>query len=165
MSYSEASRLIDAYWRELTRKGYTVDEILAKDWGNADREPLVASFQNVLCAVLEQFEEKYSQLKLDANAISINDLFFDFGHYLLDKRLDCNGLDMRYLFVDEFQDTDATQIRTFASLAQTIGARRNIRRLHFHVCKYQLMDLLMQMSVIHRSDHSAHDLRKRYPLL
>ena len=30
---------------------------------------------------------------------------------------------MRYLFVDEFQDTDATQIRTFASLAQTIGAR------------------------------------------
>lgn len=123
MSYSEASRLIDAYWRELTRKGYTIDEILAKDWGNADREPLVASFQNVLCAILEQFEEKYGQLKLDANAISINDLFFDFGHYLLDKRLDCNGLDMRYLFVDEFQDTDATQIRTFASLAQTIGAR------------------------------------------
>ena len=123
MSYSEASRLIDAYWRELTRKGYTIDEILAKDWGNADREPLVASFQNVLCAILEQFEEKYGPLKLDANAISINDLFFDFGHYLLDKRLDCNGLDMRYLFVDEFQDTDATQIRTFASLAQTIGAR------------------------------------------
>lgn len=123
MSYSEASRLIDAYWRELTRKGYTIDEILAKDWGNADREPLVASFQNVLCAILEQFEEKYGQLKLDANAISINDLFFDFGYYLLDKRLDCNGLDMRYLFVDEFQDTDATQIRTFASLAQTIGAR------------------------------------------
>ena len=57
MSYSEASRLIDAYWRELTRKGYTIDEILAKDWGNADREPLVASFQNVLCTILEQFEE------------------------------------------------------------------------------------------------------------
>lgn len=32
-------------------------------------------------------------------------------------------MDMRYLFVDEFQDTDATQIRTFASLAKTIGAR------------------------------------------
>ena len=32
-------------------------------------------------------------------------------------------MDMRYLFVDEFQDTDATQIRTFANLARTIGAR------------------------------------------
>jgi len=123
MTYSEASRLIDDYWRELTRKGYTINEILEKDWGNADREPLVANFQKTLCSVLKQFDERYGQLKLDANAISINDLFFDFGHYLLDKRLDCNGLDMRYLFVDEFQDTDATQIRTFASLAQTIGAR------------------------------------------
>ena len=123
MTYSEASRLIDDYWRELTRKGYTINEILGKDWGNADQEPIVSNFQKTLCAVLKQFEDRYRQLKLDANAISINDLFFDFGHFLLEKRLDCNGLDMRYLFVDEFQDTDATQIRTFASLAQTIGAR------------------------------------------
>lgn len=123
MTYSEASRLIDDYWRELTRKGYTINEILEKDWGNAELEPIVANFQKTLCEVLKQFEKRYSQLKLDANAISINDLFFDFGHYLLDKQLKCNGLDMRYLFVDEFQDTDATQIRTFASLAKTIGAR------------------------------------------
>lgn len=123
MTYSEASRLIDDYWRELTRKGYTIDEILEKDWGNAELEPIVANFQKTLCEVLKQFEKRYGQLKLDANAISINDLFFDFGHYLLDKQLECNGLDMRYLFVDEFQDTDATQIRTFASLAKTIGAR------------------------------------------
>lgn len=123
MTYSEASRLIDDYWRELTRKGYTINEILEKDWGNAELEPIVANFQKTLCEVLKQFEKRYGQLKLDANAISINDLFFDFGHYLLDKQLECNGLDMRYLFVDEFQDTDATQIRTFASLAKTIGAR------------------------------------------
>ena len=123
MTYSEASRLIDDYWRELTRKGYTINEILEKDWGNAELEPIVANFQRTLCEVLKQFEKKYGQLKLDANAISINDLFFDFGHYLLDKQLECSGLDMRYLFVDEFQDTDATQIRTFASLAKTIGAR------------------------------------------
>lgn len=107
----------------MTRKGYTINEILEKDWGNAELEPIVANFQKTLCEVLKQFEKRYSQLKLDANAISINDLFFDFGHYLLDKQLECNGLDMRYLFVDEFQDTDATQIRTFASLAKTIGAR------------------------------------------
>ena len=123
MTYSEASRLIDDYWRELTRKGYTINEILEKDWGNAELEPIVANFQKTLCEVLKQFEKRYGQLKLDANAISINDLFFDVGHYLLDKQLECNGLDMRYLFVDEFQDTDATQIRTFASLAKTIGAR------------------------------------------
>lgn len=122
LTYSEASRLIDDYWKELTKKGYTISEILSKNWGNADSEPIVANFQKIIKAVLGEFEEKYRQLKLDENAISINDLFFDFGHYLLENKLNCDGLDMKYLFVDEFQDTDATQICTFASLVQSIGA-------------------------------------------
>ena len=58
MTYSEASRLIDDYWRELTRKGYTINEILGKDWGNADQEPIVVNFQKTLCAVLKQFEDR-----------------------------------------------------------------------------------------------------------
>lgn len=123
MTYSEASKLIDDYWKELTRKGYTISEVLAKDWGNADNEPVVANCQKIIKAVLGEFEGKYRQLKQDENAISINDLFFDFGHYLLEERLNCDGLDLKYLFVDEFQDTDATQIRTFARLVQKIGAR------------------------------------------
>lgn len=122
MRYSEASRLIDDYWKELTRKGYTTKEIMNKDWGNSD-DPTVAGFQKVLRIVLTDFEERYRQLKLNENAISINDLFFDFGHYLLDEKLNCDGLNLKYLFVDEFQDTDATQIRTFVRLAKTINSR------------------------------------------
>lgn len=122
LTYSEASRLIDDYWKELTKKGYTISEILSKNWGDADNEPIVANFQKIIKTVLEEFEGRYRQLKLDENAISINDLFFDFGHYILENKLNCDGLDMKYLFVDEFQDTDATQICTFASLVQSIGA-------------------------------------------
>ena len=122
MTYSEACRLLDKYWKELTRKGYTIREILRKDWGNAEQDPVVANFQEIMKVVLEEFERKYRQTKLDVNAISINDLFFDFGHFLLEERLNCNGLNMKYLFVDEFQDTDATQIKTFARLVQTVGA-------------------------------------------
>lgn len=122
LTYSEASRLIDGYWKELTKKGYTISEILSKNWGNGDGDPMAANFQTIMKAVLEAFEENYRQLKVDENAISINDLFFDFGHYLLEGKLHCDGLDMKYLFVDEFQDTDATQICTFASLVRSIGA-------------------------------------------
>lgn len=123
MNYSDASKVIDAYWKELTSKGYTISEVLKKDWGDTEEETILSNFQRVLKAVLKQFEGKYAQLKLDENAISINDLFFDFGHYLLDEKLDCKGLNMKYLFVDEFQDTDATQIRTFARLVQNIHAK------------------------------------------
>lgn len=123
MNYAGASKVIDVYWKELTRKGYTISEVLEKDWGDVEREPVLSNFQQVIKAVLKEFEEKYTRLKLDKNAISINDLFFDFGHYLLNGKMDCRGLTMKYLFVDEFQDTDATQIRTFARLVQTIHAK------------------------------------------
>lgn len=123
MNYSDASKVIDAYWKELTSKGYTISEVLKKDWGDRKNESALTNFQDIIKAVLEEFEEKYSQLKLDENAISIHDLFFDFGHDLLAGKVDCKGLNMKYLFVDEFQDTDATQIRTFARLVQRIGAK------------------------------------------
>lgn len=123
MNYAGASKVIDVYWKELTRKGYTISEVLEKDWGDVEREPVLSNFQQVIKVVLKEFEEKYTRLKLDKNAISINDLFFDFGHYLLNGKMDCRGLTMKYLFVDEFQDTDATQIRTFARLVQTIHAK------------------------------------------
>lgn len=123
MNYSDAGKVIDAYWKELTRKGYTISEVLRKDWGDTEEGTIPSNFQRILKAVLKQFEGKYAQLKLEENVISINDLLFDFGHYLLEERLDCKGLGMKYLFVDEFQDTDATQIRTFARLVQTIHAK------------------------------------------
>lgn len=123
MNYSDAGKVIDAYWKELTRKEYTISEVLRKDWGDTEEGTIPSNFQRILKAVLKQFEGKYAQLKLEENAISINDLLFDFGHYLLEERLDCKGLGMKYLFVDEFQDTDATQIRTFARLVQTIHAK------------------------------------------
>lgn len=123
MNYSDASKVIDAYWKELTSKGYTISEVLKKDWGDRKNEPVLTNFQDIIKAVLKEFEGKYSQLKLDENAISIHDLFFDFGHDLLAGKVDCKGLNMKYLFVDEFQDTDATQIRTFARLVQRIGAK------------------------------------------
>lgn len=123
MNYSDADKVIDAYWKELTSKGYTISEVLRKDWGDTEEGTIPSNFQRILKAVLKQFEGKYAQLKLEENAISINDLFFDFGHYLLEDKLDCKGLGMKYLFVDEFQDTDATQIRTFARLVQTIHAK------------------------------------------
>lgn len=119
INYSEASRLIDKYWRELTRKGYTISEVLAKDWGELTGTE--AELQRIIKAVLERFEDRYKKIKLGANAISIDDLFFDFGHYMLEERISCEGLNMRFLFVDEFQDTDATQIMAFAKLVKDIG--------------------------------------------
>lgn len=122
-SYLMAVRIIDDFWKDITRKGYTISELLQMDWGTDTGIRTVDNFQKILRNVLLKFEKKYAQLKLDENAISINDLFFDFGHYLLEGKLDCKGLDMKYLFVDEFQDTDTTQIKTFAALVKNVNSK------------------------------------------
>lgn len=123
MNYSSACKVIDRYWQELIRKGYTISEVLNMDWGKNSSDNIVRTFQEIVRVVLDEFERQYDELKLNNNAISINDLFFDFGHFLLDKKIVCEGLDLKYLFVDEFQDTDATQIRTFACLVKGVGAK------------------------------------------
>lgn len=121
-NYSATIAVMDMFYRKFIREGYTADEIIAKDWGEMPQDPATAGFESVFKQVIARFVKEYGQLKLDENAIALNDLFFDFGHLLLDGRIDCRGLNMRYLFVDEFQDTDATQIKTFAKLARSIGA-------------------------------------------
>lgn len=123
MTYTEASRLLDQYWKDFTRKGYTVSEILEMDWGKLENMPMEEHLQNTFRNVWRKFDEKYRKLKLEKNATSVQDLFFDFGHYLLDGIISCHNLSVKFLFVDEFQDTDITQIRTFADLVEETGAK------------------------------------------
>lgn len=123
MTYTEASRLLEQYWKDFTRKGYTVSEILEMDWGKIENMPMEEHLQNIFKNVWRKFDEKYRKLKLEKNATSVQDLFFDFGHYLLDGIISCHNLSVKFLFVDEFQDTDITQIRTFADLVEETGAK------------------------------------------
>lgn len=62
MTYSEAGKLIDTYWKELTQKGYTIKEILDKDWGSLNAGTPEADFQRVLKAVLKNFEKNTGSL-------------------------------------------------------------------------------------------------------
>ena len=62
MNYSDAGKVIDAYWKELTRKEYTISEVLRKDWGDTEEGTIPSNFQRILKAVLKQFEGKYAQL-------------------------------------------------------------------------------------------------------
>lgn len=64
MNYAGASKVIDVYWKELTRKGYTISEVLEKDWGDVEREAVAFKFSTmVIKVVLKEFEEKYTRLK------------------------------------------------------------------------------------------------------
>ena len=101
MNYAGASKVIDVYWKELTRKGYTISEVLEKDWGDVGREPVLSNFQQVIKAVLKEFEEKYIGQGMNENRTMEETL--DLGWKLLGRlpreeldRVDTKILDKYY---------------------------------------------------------------------
>lgn len=113
----------DAYWQEMERKGLTLDEISSLDWGPAGSkaEPI----QEILRELFPEAERRLTKLKKQLNAISLQDL----NRWLngmrgstveLQRRL---GSAVRFLFVDEFQDTDDSQIRLVLWLQEALRPR------------------------------------------
>lgn len=56
MNYSDAGKVIDAYWKELTRKEYTISEVLRKDWGDTEEGTIPSNFQRICTASVSGME-------------------------------------------------------------------------------------------------------------
>ena len=79
-------------------------------------------FNDVITKVIIPAEEKYSE-----DVHLSNDMYLKECIILLEKVLkqlpgNIESLRMKYLFVDEFQDTDDVQIRAFQDLQKVINA-------------------------------------------
>jgi ATP-dependent exoDNAse (exonuclease V) beta subunit len=109
-------------WTAMENRGLGLAELQAAKWGRAGKsaEPL----HRLLMKLIAQAEAEMQALKQEANAVSLKDLLRDLdrlqGQIDLQRYLDDP---IRFLFIDEFQDTDATQIRLAAWIAQASGAR------------------------------------------
>lgn len=116
MPVHELEKLIVRYWNQLDNLGYTEEAVQELDWGNAkNRESEV--LHNTIKYVLQRVNEYYSELKKKQNSIAIRDIIGELRSLILtspDRKL--QTMSIRFLFVDEFQDTDNTQISMVAWL-------------------------------------------------
>lgn len=116
----------DKYWTEIENKGLTLDDIKRIDWGKAEGES--AAVQQILSGLFVEAERRLTELKQRINAISLKDLirWLDGmkGRILeIQQRL---GSSIRFLFVDEFQDTDDSQIRLILWLQRELRPRPSL---------------------------------------
>lgn len=123
LTLHDLEKIIYDFWERLGQAGLSDDSIAALDWGIAadtGSEALHETFKSVFGEICT----RYNELKIDTDSISVNDIvreldrIFASGNELVQK-----SHKLRYLFVDEFQDSDNSQIRSIAWLQKHCDLR------------------------------------------
>ena len=109
LSIHKLVNLTLAIWDKLHARGYFGRDIVQCDLGiagNDDSTPI----NNVLKEVLIEAEKRYQTLKLSLNAYGIDDIKAEVDALARKNPHSLHRSSLKYIFVDEFQDTDNSQI-------------------------------------------------------
>lgn len=118
----KANKLIDQYWNGFASIGISHKDMASVDWGNPVDENS-ESFHELISSVVNELDEDYFEIKRAKDAIAVNDIMRDLQEVLLSDTLPQPDLSMKYLFIDEFQDSDLSQIKVAALLVKLLGAK------------------------------------------
>ncbi len=107
--FYRARLMVDDFWKGFSQLGVSHREIKMMNWGkpiDVGSEP----FHNVMTGILERLDEEYFEIKRKNEALSIDDIMRDLQEVLQGDVLPNPDISMKYLFIDEFQDSDLSQI-------------------------------------------------------
>lgn len=108
--------IIYSLWNKMEVKGLSTTDILNLNWGEAESEEAII-LQDIFIYIFSRCESELEFIKKKKNAISTGDLIRKLKEFT-NKPNTLNQLTKnRFVFIDEFQDSDAVQIELFASLA------------------------------------------------
>lgn len=80
-------------------------------------------FNDLLLEVMFPAEARYMEMMHKSNDIDLRECLIELGKILSNGCEKLNDLKIRYLFIDEFQDTDDVQIEVFQKLQKSINAK------------------------------------------
>ncbi len=115
IKHYELVELMETFWAEMEKKGLTDDEIKNQlEWGLVvpERHQI---FNELFRYVFHRCEEELEQEKKSENAIDLNDMVRKLKLFKGGEKLDQLQKN-KYIFIDEFQDSDNTQIELLANL-------------------------------------------------
>lgn len=115
----ELESLVQNFWTQLDNTGFSDSEIAALDWGApCDRDS--KAMHETLSQIYVELNRRYNELKLENDAIAVGDIVRELRRIIEDgNNLTLKSHPLKYLFVDEFQDSDNAQIKTIAWLQQS----------------------------------------------
>lgn len=107
--FYRANGMVGDFWNGFSQLGISHEDVGRMDWG----KPIdvgSAPFQKVMTSILTKLDEEYFDIKRRNEAISVDDIMRDLQEVLQNEVLPKPDITMKYLFIDEFQDSDLSQI-------------------------------------------------------
>lgn len=121
LSLYKADKVIKTFWGKVRQLGISYEDLAQMDWG-APSEPTAAPLQKVVSSIMEELDDEYFEVKRQNNAVDIDDIMRDLQKVLTDGELPVADVKIKYLFVDEFQDSDLSQIQIACTLARLLDS-------------------------------------------
>ena len=119
MTTYELEDLLIAFCDKLYDRSIDIKQLTSKDFGNPTS--ILPYFNELIDEVVIKAEKDYSQMLKNENLIGLRECMIQINGLVKNHNLIKQGLDYKYVFVDEFQDTDDTQIETIVGLQHLFG--------------------------------------------
>ncbi|MGG3915993.1 UvrD-helicase domain-containing protein [Rossellomorea vietnamensis] len=119
----EIIKMVNNFWGQLEQKGIVLDNYKKIQWGEPPRENMEKRYYHLFKKVLEECEKRFSEEKLKNDVFTVNDLTQKINN--IEPFMDSDNLSQpfRFLFIDEFQDTDDVQIDLIKKLTDITNAQ------------------------------------------
>ncbi len=120
--FYRANAMVNAFWNGFSKLGISHRDMEKMDWGrpiDTGSEP----FQKVMTGILNRLDEEYFEIKRKNEAVAIDDIMRDLQEVLQSKDLPHPDITMKYLFIDEFQDSDLSQIMVACMMIKLLNPR------------------------------------------
>ncbi len=119
MSVDSFRKLMLELAKKLYEKGCDIKALDMKAWGEP---PIEMPFLNkIIEKVVIETEKEYSKLLIENNSVSLAEYMIHLSNCIENEAFNANLYEFKYVFIDEFQDTDDAQIAAFNAMKNKLG--------------------------------------------
>lgn len=119
--FYRANGILNQFWGRFLQLGVSHEDMLKMDWGEpVDDES--KSFHKVITETIPKLDDKYFAVKRKNDGVGLDDIMRDLQEVLTSEYLPKPDISMKYLFIDEFQDSDLSQIKVACYFVKLLGA-------------------------------------------
>ncbi len=119
--FYRAKGILNDFWGRFLQLGISHEDIVNLDWGKPINDASKA-FHKIVTETIPQLDEEYFDIKRKNDGVGLDDIMRDLQEVLKSDYLPRPDITMKYLFIDEFQDSDLSQIMVACLLVRLLGA-------------------------------------------
>lgn len=111
-------RMLDVA-NKLYEKGCDIKTISMDAWGTSPEQ--IPYLNKIYEKVVVETEKEYSKFLIKNNSVALSEYMIYLSKCIADDAFNTNLFEFKYIFIDEFQDTDDAQISAFIAMQKKLG--------------------------------------------